>query len=362
MSVICAPGSTKHRVWIRKAGLVALGMAAVSLILLLGSDWYEQGEQSGSDDAAEMAPALSDPATQDSPRAPPLSAAEMAQASARPSHEDTGVSSQKEAPSVPAGFRASVEQQREDLVDYLSAENLLALHAAWQARAAQGDADAAYRLQQVYEECSGVVMGRYNLEQELQRSTTAAPDVLPADAPARQAALAIAEARFRGLLPAVPYQEAVAEMYDRRNAAAALAHRLGHPISEDQAPFDRAELEAWARQRMRLLLAEGSPEAIFAVGNSLASTVARHDGGAWMLAACELGYPCQINTPFNHLACAAFGIDCEAAGPIDQLRPSMPPRDWRRAEVQRDEILRLLRAGDLEALFLPPGSMRGDPP
>jgi hypothetical protein len=257
------------------------------------------------------------------------------------------------------GYRATPEQRTADLAAYLAAENLVALRAAWQARAAQGDADAARSLQQMYDECMGVLFGQNGLPRADRHNANGWPGWLPPDAPARIAALEIGRQRCRGILLELKYEDALRAIARLHREAAALATELGHPDNYLGIPRDRADWPAWGRTRMAALLADGHADAAFAIANSMAGIVARHSEIAWTLAACELGYPCSSTTPFMRYWCVEFGQHCDGAGLIDYYRSGLSPRDWRRALAERNEILRLLRAGDHAALMLPPGQMRG---
>lgn len=257
------------------------------------------------------------------------------------------------------GYRAPPEQRMADLAAFLAAENLVELRNAWQSRAAQGDADAARSLQQLYDECMGVLFGKNGLPRADRSNRNGWPGWQPPDAPARIAALEIGRQRCRGILPEPEYLAALRVISRLHREATDLANELGHPEISSDIPRDRADWPAWARPRLEALLADGHADAAFAIGNSMAGIVARHSEIAWTLAACELGYPCSTTTPFIRYWCVEFGQHCEGDGLVDYFRAQSTPRDWRRARAERDEILRLLRAGDHEALMLPPGQIRG---
>lgn len=257
------------------------------------------------------------------------------------------------------GYRATPEQRAADLAAYLAAENLVALRDAWQARAAKGDADAARSLQQLYDECMGVLFGQNHLPQAQAQDAWGIAGWLPPDAPSRLAALEIGRQRCDGILPRLAYKDALREIGRVFREASELAAELGHPDSHLGLPRERSDWPGWARPRTAALLADGSPDAIFAIGSSMAALAARHSELAWVLAACERGYPCSAPTPFLRYWCVEFGQHCDGAGIIDYYRSGVSPRDWRRALAERDEILRLLRAGDHAALMLPPGQVRG---
>lgn len=278
-----------------------------------------------------------------------------AEASATPPRD----SAARSASTQTHGFRATPEQRMADLAAYLAAENLVELRNAWQARAAQGDADAARSLQQMYDECTGVLFGQNALPRADRSNVNGWPGWQPPDAPARIAALEIGWQRCRGILPELEYKEALRAISRLNREALELANELRHPESYLGLPRDRADWHAWARPRMVALLVDGHADAAFAIGNSMAGIVARHSEIAWTLAACELGYPCSATTPSMRNWCVDFGQHCEGTSLIDYFRAQSTPRDWRRAQAERDEILRLLRAGDHEALMLPPGQIRG---
>ena len=257
------------------------------------------------------------------------------------------------------GYRATPEQRAADLTAYLAAENLVALRDAWQARAAKGDADAARSLKQLYDEGMGVLMVPNPLPQAQAQNAWGIAGWQPPDAPSRLAALEIGRQRCDGILPQLAYKDALRMIARLHREASELAAELGHPDSHLGLPRERADWPGWAHPRTAALLADGTPQAIYAIGTSIAGIAARHSELAWVLAACERGYPCSAPTPFLRYWCVEFGQHCDGAGLIDYFRDSATPREWRQALAERDEILRLLRAGDHAALMLPPGQVRG---
>ncbi|HWS26134.1 MAG TPA: hypothetical protein VN259_06095, partial [Xanthomonadales bacterium] len=131
--------------------------------------------------------------------APTVPASDASAAAVRADHAPMDASS----PAAPRGFRATPEQRMADLLAYQSADNLLALRDALRQRAAAGDADAANRLADIYDECAGVQWA----QQEFARPSQTIAGVWPGSSPdshdpRRFAELAIGQQRCRGLIPA----------------------------------------------------------------------------------------------------------------------------------------------------------------
>ena len=266
------------------------------------------------------------------------------------------------SPAARRGFRATPEQRMADLLEYQSAEHLLALREGLQQRAAAGDADAANRLADIYEECAGVQWA----EQEFARASQPIAGVWPGSSPdsrdpRRFAELAIGQQRCRGLIPAGDPKTAGIELLRALRTHQALALELGYPgtlptnMSEWQKPGGPEE---WARSAALALLADGTPEALRSLSDSIASDATHYSGEAWLLAACELGYPCNMPVASMRVWCVQYGTGCDASGRLEFTRQLTTPRQWRLAQAQRDEILAHLRNGRIDALML---SVEGDP-
>lgn len=256
----------------------------------------------------------------------------------------------------PRGFRATAEQRMADLLAYLSADNLLSLRDALQQRALRGDADAAHRLLDIYDECMGV----HWTTQDYARLGTlsgAWPGAVadPAD-PRRLAALAIGQQRCRGIIPTGDPKAITIELGRTHRAMTTWARDLGYPgmlpadISDWQLPGRRDE---WARAAALALLADGKPESLLAIADSIASYSTRYSAEAWTLVACDLGYPCAVPDAFVRNWCVQYGAACDGVGRLDFLREMATPRRWRLAQAQRDEILEHLRHGRIEEMMRP---------
>lgn len=261
------------------------------------------------------------------------------------------------SPSGLRGFRATPEQRRADLLAYESADNLLALRDALQLRAAAGDADAAHRLGDIYDECAGVHWAAQDFASRPQSLVGHWPgSVADARDPRRQAALTLSEERCRGIIPTGDPDAATAELLRALTALRTLAEELGYPgmLPSDttrwEVPEERNE---WARSTALALLADGTPEALLGLSDSIAGDATRYSTGAWLLAACDLGYPCDMPVAYTRFWCVQSGAGCESGGRLEFARQFSTPREWRHAQAQRDEILEHLRNGRIEALMRP---------
>jgi hypothetical protein len=244
-----------------------------------------------------------------------------------------------------------------DLLAFQSADNLLALRDALRQRAAAGDADAANRLADIYAECEGVQWA----EQEFARPAQTIASVWPGSSadsrdPRRLAELAIGQQRCRGLIPAGDPKSARIEMLQALKTLQALARELGYPgiLPTDMSAWQKPEgADEWARSAALALLADGTPEALLSLSDSIAGNATHYSGEAWILAACDLGYPCNMPVAYTRAWCVQYGTGCDTSGRLEFIRQLSTPRQWRLAQVQRDEILAHLRNGRIDALMRP---------
>lgn len=291
----------------------------------------------GSPDASSDGPAAPDTAQPAAPVPQPATSAD-------PEHQR------------PLGFRATAEQRMADLLAYLSADNLLSLRDALQQRALRGDADAAHRLRDIYDECTGV---HWNMQNYANQGAFAAAwpgvDVDPAD-PRRLAALAIGQQRCRGIIPSGDSRAVTIELGRAHRAMTTWARDLGYPgmlppdLSDWLLPERR---HAWARAAALALLADGKPESLLQIADSIAGDATRYSAEAWTLVACDLGYPCAVPDAFVRSWCVQYGAACDGRGRLGFIREMATPRRWRLAEAQRDEILEHLRNGRIEEMMRP---------
>ena len=293
-------------------------------------------------------------ASSDGPTAPditpPVAAVTQPTSSADPEHQR------------PRGFRATAEQRMADLLAYLSADNLLSLRDALRQRALRGDADAARRLIDIYDECTGV---HWSTQDYASRGTLdgALPGVVldPSD-PRRLAALAIGQQRCRGIIPTADPKAITIELGRSHRAMTTWARDLGYPgmlpddLSDWQLPERRDE---WARAAALALLADGKPESLMDIANSIAGNATRYSAEAWTLVACDLGFPCAVPDAFVRNWCVQYGAACDGVGRLDFFREMATPRRWRLAQAQRDEILEHLRLGRIEEMMRPVDDVDG---
>jgi hypothetical protein len=257
----------------------------------------------------------------------------------------------------PRGFRATPEQRMADLLAFQSADNLLALRDALRQRAAAGDADAANRLADIYDECAGVQWA----EQDFARPAQTMAGVWPGSSadsrdPRRLAELAIGQQRCLGVIPAGDPKAARIEMLQALKTLQALARELGYPgiLPTDMSAWQKPEgPDEWARSAALALLADGTPEALLSLSDSIAGNATHYSGEAWFLAACDLGYPCNMPVAYTRAWCVQYGTGCDTSGRLEFIRQLSTPRQWRLAQAQRDEILAHLRNGRIDALMRP---------
>jgi hypothetical protein len=342
-----------HKHW-RTTGLLGLLAAAV-----LAWQWR--------DSARDAAPAA-DADTQISAKAPSPSASpteltaaeQQAAASSEEAAQPSSPSAQRREPAValdapPLGFRASEAQRQDDLARMVAAEDLAPLLEEFKRRAAQGDADAAARMRDIYDECMGVHMAQMESTRDPNANQPAfSLELLSADAPLRQAALQIGSSRCGGIIPPGDNRARTIQLGRLHRDSVRLAADLGHPGARVRA--QGYEIDPTLRpQRQRhaalLLLQEGSPEALMDL-SAYASDSTPFRSDSWILAACELGYPCASVPGIRYNYCATYGSFCEVESLQEFTRQSVSARDWRLFQAERDQILALVQAGDLGALLL----------
>lgn len=253
------------------------------------------------------------------------------------------------------GYRVSAAQLADDMARLVAADDLAPLLAEFKRRAAQGDADAAARMRDIYDECLGVHMAQMNSAHEPHFNRSAFGVTTPsADAPLRQAALQIGSARCSGIIPHGDNRARTIQLGRLHRDSVRLAADLGHPGARVRA--QGYEIDPTLRpQRQRraalVLLREGSPEALMDL-SAYASEGTPFRSDSWILAACELGYPCASVPGIRYNYCATYGSFCEVESMQEFTRQSVSARDWRLIQAERDQILALLQAGDLGALLL----------
>ena len=334
---------------------------AILLGTLLAAWWWPSAEKRASADAGSLVDAAT--AT---PPSTPGAKAPGANSAARNRHEPARRQSEPTPLDAPAlGFRASPDQRADDLAKLNSASDLAPLLAEFQRRAAQGDADAAARMRDIYEEC-------YGTHAFLPRATDSlvTPDwgyasmqMVPGSDPVRAAAIAHARGRCAGILPGNDSQARTLALLNAERISNRLAADLGHLVARIRAAQTTWEPDPVLRTQRdlpftRALLREGTPEALMALFH-LGLEGTGYSPEAWALVACEQGYPCT-NVPFTRVfGCGQFGTGCATQGWVDWLHDQLPARTWRRTQAQRDEILTLWRAGNVDALLQPPPAAGG---
>ncbi|MCB1602539.1 MAG: hypothetical protein KDI66_21155 [Xanthomonadales bacterium] len=254
------------------------------------------------------------------------------------------------------GYRVSAAQRADDMARLVAADDLAPLLAEFKRRAAQGDADAAARMRDIYDECMGVDLyqGPSSTTPGASR-TISFPGSLPLEDPRRQAAMQIGNARCAGVLPPGDRNARISQLGQSVATSRRLAADLGHlPSRVGLQPFglDRA---LWAREQRPqalALLRDGSPEALFAL-TGFAGFATPYSEQSWTLAACAQGYPCEQSPFLRNFWCVQFGTQCDVSSFPEHIRQSSSARDWRRYQAERDQILARLQAGDLGALLLP---------
>lgn len=332
-----------------------LGLTALLALLMLGWQWQRHGEHyqglwTGKPNADEVAG--SDAAALASHSdAVAADDASTKRNTAAPSREPPPIA--LDAPAL--GHRASAAQRLSDLQRMMAAEDLAPLLAEFKRRAAEGDADAAARMRDIYDECLGVHWAQAGSMRghAISRSVFSSAEV-PENDPARQAALQIGSTRCGRVIPVGDDKTRTIQLVRLHRDSDRLAADLGHPgarvrtQASEPDPTRRALRE---RSEALLLLRDGSGESLAELSRG-ASDATPFRGESWGLAACELGYPCA-NIPYiRNNWCATYGRFCEIQSMQEFTRQTSSARDWRRFQAERDQILALLQAGDLGALLL----------
>ncbi|MGE4071484.1 MAG: hypothetical protein AB7E72_09945 [Lysobacterales bacterium] len=339
-----------HPRW-RVPGLIGLLVAAVLL-------WRWQAEL-GESAAAGIAVSEPGPPAEDSADAgaAPAQAGDSAEQTAvRPNPASAPRKEPAVALDAPAlGYRASAAQRADDMARLVAAEDLAPLLAEFKRRAANGDADAAARMRDIYDECMGVHLAQGN-QMPAPAFANAFSDVSqrPVNEPARQAALQIGSARCGAIIPSGGYKERTIQLGRMHRDSDRLAADLGNPAARVRMQgyeLNRARRAQLERLEALLLLREGSAESLMELSNRAADTTP-FQSESWMLAACELGYPCANIPGIRYNYCATHGSFCDIESLQEFTRQSASARQWRLYQAERDQILALLQAGDLGALLL----------
>lgn len=352
-------GHTRHHIF----------MLALLLATLIVAWWWTQ---SGGRETAEVA--VAEP---DSDSADPAMQAANRELLSTQAPETAPPASTTPSPATPAqrkadtlpldapalGFRASPKQRAADLALLNAAPDLAPLLAEFQRRAALGDADAAARIRDIFDECFGTHTALPVGMTPTTISTTGGfgPQPLPGNDPTRLAAVASAQARCAGVLPGSDHKARTTALFRAQRDSQGLAADLGHLVSRISARGWAHDPDLRAQQDLaaaRALLLEGTPEALFALAQ-FASDGTRFSTDAWMLAACDMGYPCADAAFLRMFWCAQFGTECATRGWTQLMQNQSSARTWRRTQAERDELLALLRAGNIDALLRPPTSAGG---
>ncbi|MGE4071485.1 MAG: hypothetical protein AB7E72_09950 [Lysobacterales bacterium] len=257
------------------------------------------------------------------------------------------------------GYRASAAQRADDMARLVAADDLAPLLAEFKRRAAKGDADAAARMRDIYDECLGVHMAQVEATRDLNAQQSAfVLDLLPANAPLRQAALQIGGSRCGGIIPPGDKDSRTRQLVRLQRESLRLAADLGHPgarvrVQAEAPGYERdPRLRAQLRRREALLLLEeGTAEALMDL-SAYASDRTPFRSESWILAACSQRYPCNEVATLRTLWCAELGMICGLTSWEDHIRQTSSAREWRLYQAERDQILALLQAGDLGALLL----------
>ena len=336
-------------------------LLAILLGTLLAAWWWPSAEKRASADAGSLVDAAT--AT---PPSTPGAKAPGANSAARNRHEPARRQSEPTPLDAPAlGFRASPDQRAEDLAKLNSASDLAPLLAEFERRAAKGDADAAARMRDIYEECYGTHAFLPPVTSSLETPDWGytSMQTVPGTDPVRAAAIAHARGRCAGILPGNDSQARTLALLNAERISNRLAADLGHVVARIRAAQTTWEPDPVLRTQRdlpftRALLREGTPEALMALFH-LGLEGTGYSPEAWALVACEQGYPCA-NVPISRMfGCGQLGAGCAMQGWVDWLHDQLPARTWRRTQAQRDEILALWRAGNLDALLQPPPAAGG---
>ncbi len=335
-------------------------LLAILLGTLLVAWWWPSVEKRASAGAGSLVDAAT--AVQDESATPPWTASAKAHVEGSAAKERQEPARRQSEPmplDAPAlGFRASPDQRADDLAKLNSASDLAPLLAEFQRRAAQGDADAAARTRDIYDECFGThgALPPGAALYEMPNWGYAVSQSLPASDPVRATAILAAQARCANILPGGDHQARTLALIKAMRESERLSADLGHLIARIRStsgwepdPELRAQRD---RSVARALLQEGSPEALMAL-SQFAFDGTRFSSEAWLLAACAQGYPCADSPFVRQFWCAQFGAGCINPGLEPWMQDQLSAREWRRAQAQRDEILALWRAGNIVAALQP---------
>ena len=266
------------------------------------------------------------------------------------------------APPIPLdapalGHRASAAQRLSDLQRMMVATELAPLLVEFQRRAAQGDADAAARMREIFDECLGVHLNQADRTRaQLVVNYPFGPSMVGPDDPGRMAAMEIGRMRCRGIIPDGDHRTIVNTLARSMRESQQLAADFGQLPARVRSqptwhpdPVVRARLQ---REQAVALLWEGNIESIWEM-NGLPSMATPYSSEAWILAACAMGYPCESNVFFTSMWCVQFGAYCQVSSFPDFIRLAYSARAWRQTQAHRDDILARLRAGDIDGLLRP---------
>ena len=114
-----------------------------------------------------------------------------------------------------------------------------------------------------------------------------------------------------------------------------LARELGYPgiLPTDMSAWQKPEgPDEWARSAALALLADGTPEALLSLSDSIAGNATHYSGEAWFLAACDLGYPCNMPVAYTRVWCVQYATGCDTSSRLEFTRLLSTPRQWRLAQ------------------------------
>lgn len=239
-----------------------------------------------------------------------------------------------------SAFRGTDAEALADQQRLAQALDLRAFAAELERRAARGDIDAAATLFDLLHQCA---------------------DVLSQSATSR--ATAPIYTRCATLLDGEG-DAAMAGLQAWLDAASDRAALLGDPA----AGFDQ-DLQQAAQGRgvsERDLIAAGSVLAdrlldqgrlvdLWRMARGSAALGLHRDPRAWVLALCQLGYPCNELDFSIQGTCAQIPTGCSASDPVGYVRERSSDRTWRRLQAERDEILAAWARGERQRLITRPG-------
>jgi hypothetical protein len=237
-------------------------------------------------------------------------------------------------------FRGTDAEALADQQRLAQALDLRAFAAELEQRAARGDIDAAATLFDLLHQCAEVF-------------------ALSADT---QAAAPI-HTRCATLLDGQG-DAAMVGLQARLDAATDRAALLGDPAAGfdhdlQQAAqgrgFSEDDLIAAGSVLANRLLDQGRLADLWRMARGSAAVGLRHDSRAWVLALCQLGYPCNELDFSIQGTCAQIPTGCSASDPVGYVRERSSDRTWRRLQAERDEILAAWARGERQRLITRPG-------